>query len=143
MILAALFALAAVGFAALYVTTLSDLNSTKNELAATKGEIAKIRAAEDARPNIFSIIDNEIGDVVGVSIEGDESYASLTIPDWTGATPALYPALADLGFPSSIGARIGNTRALDGTLTADGDHCRATWTYHPDDGLKMVIERTD
>ena len=35
-------------------------------------------------------------------------------------------------------ARMGTTRALDGTIrSADG---RATWTYHPDSGLTIVLE---
>lgn len=40
-------------------------------------------------------------------------------------------------------SRIGNTRALDGTLTAEGDHVVASWTYHPDDGLSIVLETVD
>lgn len=36
--------------------------------------------------------------------------------------------------------RMGSTRALDGTLSSsDGS---VTWTYHPDDGLDIVVDRT-
>lgn len=46
-----------------------------------------------------------------------------------------------LGFNASgVMNRIGNTRALDGTLTAEGRLANAYWTYHPDAGLGIVFE---
>jgi hypothetical protein len=50
--------------------------------------------------------------------------------------------LSALGFSDAVLDRMSNTRALDGTLTAQGDHCNVSWTYHPDDGLQMVFEAT-
>jgi hypothetical protein len=47
-----------------------------------------------------------------------------------------------LGFSSATSDRISNTRALDGTLSATGEHVNATWTYHPDDGLQMSSKPT-
>jgi hypothetical protein len=57
--------------------------------------------------------------------------------------PALERLLDELGFPASTISRIGNTRALDGTLEAAGDQATAYWSYHPDDGLSIVIERIE
>lgn len=69
-------------------------------------------------------------------------YASLQLRG-TGSTGRLTTVLVDeYGFPGSLDARIGNTRALDGTLTAEGEGYGASWTYHPDDGLSIVIEST-
>lgn len=42
--------------------------------------------------------------------------------------------------PNSVRQKINNTRALDGTLTDTWDDVTATWTYHPDDGINMVLE---
>lgn len=51
-------------------------------------------------------------------------------------------ALLDhLGFnASAVMNRLGNTRALDGTLSAEGRLATVYWTYHPDAGLSMVFE---
>jgi len=59
------------------------------------------------------------------------------------STDTLFEGLRELGFPGSTEARIGNTRALDGTLTAEScTGLEAGWTYHPDDGLSIVNERS-
>jgi hypothetical protein len=39
--------------------------------------------------------------------------------------------LNEFGAPSTVRARMGNTRALDGTQDASSASLRATWTYHP------------
>ena len=86
-------------------------------------------------------------------MEGDEDYLSLSlreceksviIGDWrVSCFDTLATLLDELGFPGSMMDRIGNTRALDGTLTAETDFLSAYWTYHPDDGLNVVIERSN
>ena len=144
--------LAAAAFAFLWQSTISDLDATKNALAEVTDERDELQAAEDARvaeeaalPNVYEVVTKHLspGDS-GVDIEGDESYASI---DLTGTalfdTSDLGEALKELGFPNSILDKIGNTRALDGTLTAQGEKVTASWTYHPDDGLSLVIELDD
>jgi hypothetical protein len=49
--------------------------------------------------------------------------------------------LAGTGIPDSVVSRIDSTRALDGMQEASWDGYHAFWTYHPDDGLWMVIEQ--
>lgn len=51
--------------------------------------------------------------------------------------------LAELDAPQSIMARMESTRALDGMQTADWSGFEATWTYHPDDGLDLILTQTD
>lgn len=36
-------------------------------------------------------------------------------------------------------AQMDSTRALDGMQTAEWDTFEAKWTYHPDDGLDVII----
>jgi hypothetical protein len=48
--------------------------------------------------------------------------------------------LTELSAPSTVRVRMGNTRALDGTQDAAWSSLRATWTYHPDSGVSIVIE---
>ncbi|MGH9151363.1 MAG: hypothetical protein ACRD03_02930 [Acidimicrobiales bacterium] len=48
--------------------------------------------------------------------------------------------LAALDMPASVGARMSNTRALDGMQDATWGDISASWTYHPDDGLNLILE---
>lgn len=51
-------------------------------------------------------------------------------------------ALVGLHVPDSIIQRLNHTRALDGTQSADWDKgkYKATWSYHPDSGMFIVME---
>ncbi len=76
---------------------------------------------------------------------GDEGY-TLSI-DGKGDEDSLGADLTDiacvlnaLDVSDAVIGRIDNTRALDGTLEGDWDGFTATWSYHPDSGLSMVIE---
>ncbi|WP_344884570.1 hypothetical protein [Zhihengliuella alba] len=51
--------------------------------------------------------------------------------------------LDGLGMPESGYSRMSSTRALDGTQTISWDAFRASWTYHPDDGLDIIVEPAD
>src|SRR5437867_2553958 len=44
-----------------------------------------------------------------------------------------------LKVPSYIRQQVSNTRALDGMQHAHWRSYKASWTYHPDEGLNMVI----
>jgi len=49
-------------------------------------------------------------------------------------------ALSELEVPDSVLARMNSTRALDGRQEADWDGLVASWSYHPDTGLDVIIE---
>ncbi|SDK90433.1 hypothetical protein SAMN05216282_11751 [Cryobacterium psychrotolerans] len=46
----------------------------------------------------------------------------------------------ELDIPDSVINRLEGTRALDGGQTATWDDFSASWGYHPDNGLDIVIE---
>ena len=48
--------------------------------------------------------------------------------------------LFELEVSDAVVGRIDNTRALDGTQEGSWDNFFATWSYHPDSGLSMIIE---
>lgn len=48
--------------------------------------------------------------------------------------------LAELKAPESLRSRMGSTRALDGTVDGKWDGFSATWNYHPDDGMRVIVE---
>jgi hypothetical protein len=49
--------------------------------------------------------------------------------------------LRELETPAYVTEQIGQTRALDGRQTATWGDFEASWTYHPDNGLNLVIHQ--
>lgn len=49
--------------------------------------------------------------------------------------------LAELKTPSYVLAQMDSTRALDGRETATWGAFEASWTYHPDDGLDVIVRQ--
>lgn len=47
--------------------------------------------------------------------------------------------LGMLDAPSGVESRMENTRALDGTQESEWGDYSASWTYHPDDGLNLIV----
>lgn len=47
--------------------------------------------------------------------------------------------LLELGMPASVKAQMGSTRSLDGMQNASWDSIDASWTYHPDAGLDLIL----
>lgn len=47
--------------------------------------------------------------------------------------------LTALGTPSYVTREMGQTRALDGRLTQSWGAFEASWSYHPDDGLDVLV----
>lgn len=79
-----------------------------------------------------------------VVVEGDEESAEVVLGPTAlavGGTSDLEDLLDKLGFSSAVLGRMEQTRALDSTQEAEGDGVNVTWTYHPDDGLRLVFER--
>lgn len=51
----------------------------------------------------------------------------------------LVCTLGELDTPVSVTAQMDNTRALDGMQTAEWGDFAASWTYHPDSGMDLII----
>ncbi|WP_460391835.1 hypothetical protein [Actinophytocola sediminis] len=51
--------------------------------------------------------------------------------------------LVALDVPTSVTSRMNGTRALDGMQDAEWDGIEASWTYHPDAGLDVILTMTD
>lgn len=72
-------------------------------------------------------------DEMSITITGAGEYDG---PDFTD----VHCIGVALDMPDSVTSRMGQTRALDGTQTADWDTFTVSWNYHPDDGLGAVFE---
>jgi hypothetical protein len=72
------------------------------------------------------------GNSISMKSSGDES---------DGADIAdIACVLTALNTPDSVISEIDSTRALDGRPSAQWGVYRASWSYHPDNGLDIVIE---
>jgi len=47
--------------------------------------------------------------------------------------------LGELEVTDAVRGELAATRALDGRQSADWDDYHATWAYHPDSGLNMIV----
>lgn len=117
----------------LTVVLLNDDDPTK---AASPAPLARTSPLSDAR-NACSggrLADDDhtlVLDMVGK--EPDSGHLT---------TDTVSCVLGELRTPQSILARMDSTRALDGMQSASWSDFEATWTYHPDDGLDVIITHT-
>lgn len=72
------------------------------------------------------------GDSLSLQSAGDEA-AGADLGD-------IFCVLDELDVPDSVLTRMSSTRALDGRQTGEWDEFSASWGYHPDNGLDVVIE---
>jgi hypothetical protein len=60
-----------------------------------------------------------------------------------GSPTGMNCVLAELDTPQSITAQMGRTTAMMGVQDAEDDGLTYSWSYHPDNGVNMVIEYTE
>lgn len=72
-----------------------------------------------------------------ITLQGRPKYRS------EGLSPdAIGCVLAAVDTPDSIIEQMDSTRALDGMQKASWDKYSATWTFHPDDGAKIILSQS-
>ena len=77
-----------------------------------------------------------------VRLAADKSSLTLQAENESGrglSAPVFRCVLDELDAPASMRQRMLLTRAIDGTQEEQWGLYRATWTYHPDQGLNVVI----
>jgi hypothetical protein len=52
---------------------------------------------------------------------------------------AAYCVLEKVGAPVAVVEQVKTTRAIDGMQRAEWEGCEASWTYHPDNGLHLIL----
>ncbi len=89
--------------------------------------------------------------VAGCSLEGSEGIEltdgdkTLIVDtegedDYTGASYDDYVCIIEgLGLPERIRNNMGETRALDGTVSDTFENLSLSWRYHPDSGINLTI----
>ncbi len=104
---------------------------------------AEGQQSESARLITGAVATCDVADSLGVNVmdEGASLQLSTTGKESSGASyTEVICVLEELDVPDSVVARFGTTRALDGQQTADWNGFSASWGYHPDTGLDVVVE---
>ena len=104
-----------------------------------------IRAAQDAMtPRLEKAADT--CNLMTLLIVADEGKTLTLTTAGTSGKSASYTdiedvvcVLTELEAPSYVTSHIDSTRALDGQQTNEWDGISARWTYHPKDGLRLVL----
>lgn len=110
-------------------TTRPAPRGTKIEKAA-----ADCADTQDFGPEVVDLVGDE-GHSISFDTRGSDDYTEPAVSYETVACVLLV-----LDVPDSVVGRMDATRALDGMVTADWDEFTATWTYHPDAGMHLIVE---
>lgn len=106
-------------------------------------------AAEQARLDRFrnellrcGVASKKAGSNVEI-LDGGEAVEMLRVSKYDGPPFSGLTCLLDrLDAPSSVESEIGQTRALDGRQQDEWDGFSIAWSYHPDDGVSVLIKHT-
>ena len=101
------------------------------DLATPSNAINEAVASCGVEDDEWIVVGDE-GASVSLDTEGEES------PGTTYSNAVC--VLDELGMPDSVSNRMGSTRALDGRQDAQWGEFSATWGYHPDSGMNVVVE---
>lgn len=134
--------LAAVGAALVIVggtvaTVLLATSSTEDKPPKPSGDISSLFGATSPLADASTTCSaGTLGDkdrtlVIDMAGE-DPGSGTATIDD-------VLCVLGELEAPQSVVAQMESTRALDGMQSATWSTFKATWTYHPDDGLDVIL----
>lgn len=120
----------AIGFAVLGFSTAQSQKAQEEIDQFRKIQFETAVKACDLRADTYQVMDN------GESIQFD------AVSKFYGASyDQAMCALKKIGAPESLSIKIAQTRALDGTMSSEWNEFEATWTYHPDSGLNLLVER--
>ncbi len=101
------------------------------DLSAPSSAIKDAVASCGVEDDEWIVLGDE-GSSVSLDTEGEESSGT--------SYSNVICVLDELGMPDSVSSRMGNTRALDGRQDAQWGEFSATWGYHPDSGMNVVVE---
>lgn len=109
-------------------------------------------------PSKFEKVESECVSIAGVISSGKGYFIIDTYPDsyenadefvkatslprlQENALKAIVYANEELGFNGAVYSRMKETTALMGRQVEENDKYKVSWTYHPDDGLKVTYEK--
>jgi hypothetical protein len=111
----------------------------------SSSEVATSAQAEAAPPRLeqaFTACRGRDGNDT-MQLEDDGSTIVIDTRSEYGSRVGMDCVLTELDLPASIDAEMGRTTALMGVQEADHNGIEYSWSYHPDNGVNMVITDTD
>lgn len=108
-------------------------------------EKAAIAAAEAAKSTFFADAAQRCGaaGVVEIADEGRTMIVDGEGEDFGSGDVTftkLDCLLDEVNVPASVRSKMYATRSLDGRQSGEWDDISASWSYHPDDGLDLILE---
>lgn len=100
--------------------------------AAQEAMAPRFEAAAEACELVPLLVVADKGATLTLTTAGESGVSYTDIED-------VACVLAKLEVPSYVVSHIDSTRALDGQQTDEWDGISARWTYHPEDGLHLVL----
>lgn len=122
----------------------SALGRSFEQQAAADAAAAQAAAAEAAKSSLFEDALNKCGASSKATVEDDgrtlilDMRGSKSLSGTLTATET-YCVLDALDVPTSVKSLMDTTRALDGRQTGSWGDIEASWSYHPDQGLDIVL----
>lgn len=96
------------------------------------GDTRLDQAVDECGTNAAYLYTADEGRTMIIDHEGEEDTGGATIDE-------LACVLLALDTPTSVTTQMDSTRALDGRQSASWDTYTATWSYHPDTGVDVII----
>jgi hypothetical protein len=118
--------------AGLAVLAAAGLGCSGDSQGQVPSEGTRLETAADASTSSVGIEVKDDGHTLTIDTEGEDTGGA--------SIEALAAVLYALDTPDAVIARMDSTRALDGRQDASWADLTASWTYHPDDGLDVIIE---
>ena len=109
----------------------ADAGETVDQVMAEAAGQSRLAAAHEACENRDSDNTLSLGDGGSTIVVDPRSEY--------GSTAGLNCVLGELETPQSIEAQVGRTTAMMGVQDAEDDGIEYSWSYHPDNGVSMVI----
>jgi hypothetical protein len=110
-------------------------------LGAIGGAVGNAVASSSAIPD--AVESCSAADTTGVDVMDEGKSLNLqTSGEESAGTDVVTVVcvLNELDAPDSIFTKLESTRALDGTQSTEWSGYTASWTYHPDNGLNIIVE---
>ena len=135
-------ALVAVSFA---VVALSGCGGVDMEAERAEASASAAAAAAAERTRLEAVYETCRRQDVGSTLSLEDEGATIVIDTGSeyGDASGYLCVLERLDVPSSITAQMDRTTALMGVQDAEDEGIEYSWSYHPDNGVNMVITDTE
>jgi hypothetical protein len=124
---------------------LSACGGFDQEAARAEAEASASAAAAAEVTRLAAVYDrctiNDTGSTM--SLEDDDSTIVIDTGSEYGDPTGYLCVIEELDVPSSITAQMDRTTAMMGVQEAEDDGIEFSWSYHPDNGVNMVITDTE